>query len=129
MSEASVMEDEYDFDAIAEEVAAKRGQVVVFPKPNQLQIDIDDIDQLNEFERRLGFLFGWFPEGTKIDRNPSKSPDHLHITITFPQDKVFSEWERLAMQSALNSDPIREYLNVARLLAGVQNPTRLFQSP
>lgn len=33
--------DDYDFEEHAEEVAAERGQIVVLPKANQLQIDID----------------------------------------------------------------------------------------
>lgn len=43
----------YNFDENAEKAAAIRGCVVVFPKENQLQIDIDSESAFKYFERRI----------------------------------------------------------------------------
>ncbi len=128
--ETSAWLDEYDFDANCEEIAKKRGQVVVFPKPNQLQIDIDTEAQWKEFQRREeAFSCSVEPWGS-MEITPSKSGlPSRHITITFPTSKTFTEWERIALQAALGSDPIREYLNALRNCCGIANPTRLFESP
>ena len=115
----------YEFDAEAEKVAAARGQKVVLPGPNQLQIDIDSEQALSEFMRRLeAFNF----ELVSIEEIPSKTPGHYHIYLDFQgRPQPFTEWERLALQSALGDDPIRHFLNCLRAVSGVPNPTRLFE--
>ena len=118
-------EDEYDVFTDPNEVARRRGQRVVFPEPNQLQIDIDSYRQFAEFERRFGSFDTLF--GSQIQIKPSASGiPHRHITITHPV-KVFTVEERLMWQAALNDDPVRVFLNALRLDNGDETPSRFFE--
>lgn len=115
----------YDFDKLAEDVATSRGLVVVLPNANQLQLDLDTDEAYEEFWRRLETLD--LDCNIKENFSASGSP-HRHIYLTF-KDRVFSEVERILIQAALNDDPLRVFLNTRRLLSGIPNPTRLFESP
>ena len=118
-------EDEYNWEMAAEEAAAKRGQIVVRPLPNQLQLDLDSDVLLTEAVSRIeAFDIG---HGAALIE-PSKTQGHYHVTITF-QDRVFSEPERIAYQFALGSDPVRERLNLMRFHFGCPDPSRLFKTP
>lgn len=129
-------EDEYNFAESAEKVATGRGLVVVLPEPNQLQIDLDDqaaydvfCDRLDQFDICNGVA------GVQIVVKESASGfPHRYVVLTFGLRgfsgfREFSEPERIALQFALGSDPVRERLNVMRLWFGVDNPTRLFEKP
>ncbi len=135
----------YDCDRSAEDAAADRGLVVVRPKPNQIQLDIDNEEAYVEFKRRLsGWDFAqdhnWFYD---IEEHYSASgAPNRHVTLTFwladfkeNGDCVngapveFTEWQRIALQCSLNSDPIREFLNAKRLLWGNGDVCRLFEKP
>lgn len=121
----------YDFSAYAEEEAEKVGCVVVYPEPNQLQIDLDSEEAFTQHER---LLLEFFYRGTVVKYTmdppvvtPSKSGyPHRHITLSF-HDHIFTEWERIGMQMMLGSDPVRERLNALRLASGIDRPCRLFE--
>jgi len=123
-------------DGWAEEHAAKQGCVVVYPQPNQLQIDIDTEAAYAEFNRRLGDLLAWdssifgdCSNAPQVVIQPSKSGlPHRHITLTFP-DRTFDRYERIALQMLLGSDPVREKMNTLRTLRGNPAPVRLFERP
>lgn len=120
-------EDEYEFDWVAEKVAKSRGLVVVYPKKNQLQIDLDSEDAYRNFLDQMDALdirHSW----AVITPSASGLPNR-HATITFTNGRTFTEWERIAIQFALGSDPVREKLNIMRLYNGLPNPTRLFEKP
>lgn len=122
-----LVEEDYEFDQVAEDVAKQRGLVVVCPQDNQLQLDLDSEEAVVEFKRRLPLFF--HDERPTVDLQPSASGvPHYHATVSF-QGREFEEWERIALQSVLGSDPMREYLNAKRLIYGVPNPTRLFELP
>jgi len=126
-------EDEYNFDESAEEVAAKRGLIVVKPADNQLQIDIDSEEALIEFWRRFNCFvmvkpFEFEFSHHQVDVKPSQRQGHYHVTITV-EGKTFSPLERIAYQAALNDDPLRVFLNMRRVYVGVEDPTRLFEKP
>lgn len=119
--------EEYDFDSSCEEVAAKRGLDVVYPEHDQLQLDLDTEAQWEEFNRRLPFF--QFGEFLRIEVKPSASGlPNRHVTLTFP-GHTFKMWERIALQAALNSDPIREFLSARRLWQGTEKPSCLFEVP
>jgi hypothetical protein len=120
-------DDTYDFNRKAEEVAELNGCVVVYPEPNQLQIDLDTDEQYQYYKKRLEDVERILEWDMSVKETPSKSGlPHRHITITV-KDKVFTEWERIACQVMLGSDPVREGLNTLRMCYGVENPTRLFE--
>lgn len=124
-SDTKLEDADYDFDVAAEDVAKSRNQIVVYPKPNQLQLDLDTEDAFSEFQRRFGTMdFSDTPPTVDIKESAS-GEGHRHVTLTF--NKIFEEWERLAIQAALGDDPIRVFLNVKRKIHGIENPSRLFE--
>ncbi len=113
----------------AETVAEQRGCHVVYPDPDQVQLDIDTDEQYQVFLRRKQDWASlerhydvpkWLGSATTTSQNGNK-----HITVTF--DRNLDHRERVLMQMALGSDPIREQLNYFRILRGEENPSRLFE--
>jgi hypothetical protein len=118
----------YDMsDEAANKAATKKGLVVVYPKDNQIQIDIDSEEAYKEYRARFEKLFN-----DKIQTIPSSSGlPNRHIYITFyNRYTAFTAQERIHLQSVLGSDPMRELLDTKRLLEGMTDrPTRLFEKP
>lgn len=127
ISTAKDSQEEYDFDRKAEEIAAERGQIVIYSKENELQLDIDSEEAYTEYRKRMDGGIGCDLGITDVKEIPSASGlPHRHITLTL--NKKVKPIEAIALQFAFGSDPMREYLNLRRLLNGVENPTRLFQN-
>lgn len=122
-------QDTYDFDRCAEDVANERGQIVVYPKENQVQLDFDNQESFDDFFDILeSFRKGEVKH--EIEVKPSRSGlPHRHVTLTFLDGTIFDEPKRILFQLALGSDPIREKLNAMRYFQGVPNPSRLFENP
>ena len=131
-------EELYDFCKKAEDDAKMKGCKVVYPKENQLQLDIDNAKQFKHFWRiHLQFQDMLEIYGSEIcDMNvvalPSKSGgEHLHVTIDFfdrnKNPVKIDPWMRIALQFMFGSDPVREKLNIFRLLTGDKTPCRLFE--
>ena len=127
-------DDQYDTFKSAEEIAEQRGLVVVYPKDNELQLDIDSEEQWTEFIRRKAFFdeFFWGQAQTyeMVTTISSSGYPKRHITLTFKNEK-FDHYQRMVYQAALNDDPKRTFLGLARLLRGMSNnpPTTLFEVP
>jgi hypothetical protein len=137
-------EGNYSFEENCLEVARRIGCVVVFPKVNEIQIDIDSRKSLQHFKKRYKeFKKIWRVNGihSSSKRRSSKSKgDHCHISIfletsIWDSDNVsfnrspyiLTEQQRILYQFALGSDPVRETLNTMRLVAGITDPSRLFE--
>lgn len=108
-----------------------QGLKAVFPNADQLQIDIDNPQQLEVFERSWAILrreiMKECPDTCDeplLFRAPSKSgaPGKFHITITVPGWQL-EPVDRIAFQAALGSDPVRELLGLIRYMRGVAEPT------
>jgi hypothetical protein len=96
------------------------GFTIVYPKANELQIDIDTEEAFAEFKHRVKSLVKEYK--VKIKINPSRHGlPGRHATITLPFD--VTEVERIAWQSVLGSDPVRELLSMLRLQRGDSVPT------
>lgn len=117
--------------------AKHRGLVVVEPKPNQLQIDIDSARALRRYGlqfailRRAGLTKGWREKIT-----PSKKRGHVHITITIPERQLINIWSnrnapdlifRICLQAILGSDLTREAFNYCRAVKGGKYPIVFFE--
>jgi hypothetical protein len=117
----------YDFGRDPEKVAEEIGCVVVYPKPNQLQIDLDSEEALEYCSRRLRSVHNQLYWETFIVTKPSNSGlPHRHMTITV-QGKEFSDFERVALQMMFGSDPIRESINAMRCAAKIKDPICFFE--
>jgi hypothetical protein len=118
----------YSFDVVAEDAAAEQNCKVVYPKPNQIQLDIDTDDQYELFLRRFQDMYNRLNWDYEVEEKESKSGlPHRHITITITNGPLIDERDRLLLQTMLGSDQVRESLNIFRYFCGIENPTRLFE--
>ena len=133
--EIRIKNELYVFEESAEAVAEKRGLKVIYPKKNELFIDIDDEIQLRGFYRRADELLESF-ENTFFDdldiikKESSSGAPHYHIIVSLYRDDkpiCLNDWQRVCLQFLLCSDPIKETLSVYRILAEVKNPSILFE--
>jgi len=115
----------WDGDCVVE--AARTDRIPVYALPNQLTLDIDGTEawytfcnRWNEFVEMIGYA----PEYIVMQ---SKSVGHKHVIITFPEGVTFTPHERMAYQTVLGSDLVRETLTLWRGMAGVTHPCRLFR--
>jgi hypothetical protein len=110
-----------------EDAASARGCYVVYPKEDELQIDCDSEDAFKEFKKRWEEFESVVTYDVEWRATPSSSGlPHRHITVT-AKGRIFSVWERIALQFALGSDPVREKLCVLRYTYGIPEPVRFFE--
>ena len=101
------------------------GLKTVFPKANELFIDIDDDDAYNRFNEVVQILTR-YTYVHDINTTPSKSGlPRRHVVVTLNGD--VSDLERIALQAALGSDGKREMLSYMRLKGGDPHPTLFFE--
>lgn len=97
------------------EVAATKGKLVVYPAPNEVQLDLDSDQSINEFWQRIRMVERHLDVEYPVKVSPSSTSGHWHVTVTLPHK--LTQWQRLAWQSLLGSDSNRELLNLIRLVA------------
>lgn len=119
----------FEFNQNPEEAAENLSCNVVYPAPNELQIDIDSADAYITFEKRVE-LFRTAKElkhfQFSIIEKPSKSGlPRRHITLKC--NRNFNHFERIALQVAFGSDPVREGLSALRAISGEDDPCRFFE--
>lgn len=115
----------YDIFTPSKDKAASMGAICVFPEDHQVQLDLDSEVALEEFLKRIHMLGNYFSQEVEYEKVSSKTPGHYHITVNLPI--TVDHIERLAIQSILGSDPMREMFNLYRYL-GTGNPdTCLFK--
>lgn len=119
--------EEYDANETREAYIARvtaEGLRVVTPEANQLQIDIDSDDHYGVFLRSAEVVVRNVPGayGWGVEDHPSRSGApcrHITLTLPFPVEP----WQRIALQAALGSDPVRELLSSIRMMRGDAYPT------
>ena len=127
--QSDLIQLEYDASGNAEDIAAERGQKVVYPRKNQLQIDCDDNLKRDTIIQNLALVFDRVDvQPYEVKVFPSKTAGHWHIYVFFYK-KEFTEEERMLWQAALGDDPSRVFLNFLRLRQGDDHPSRLFEAP
>lgn len=101
--------------------------LIVEPKPNQLQIDLDGARALRHYGmqfgtlRRAGLTKGW-----RERIAPSKGGGaRCHVTITMP--RAMDNLTRVCYQAVLGSDPKREAFNLCRVVNGNKYPIAFFE--
>lgn len=116
--------DLYDLEEYRETAAEKAGCSIVYPKNNELQIDIDTHDDYARFEAAIENMPGGLVFSV-VEKSSRSGIPHKHITVTL--SKNFSDLEKIALQFMLGSDYIRESLSVSRVLHGIEKPTCFFE--
>lgn len=109
--------------------AALENKIVVYPQPNQLQVDIDSDAHWDTFNAQIRILLQRVKVG-KIEMVPSVNTGHWHVTITLDELEFREDLlaVRLLLQACLGSDLKRELLSWFRIETGDPNPT-LFIEP
>jgi len=94
---------------------------VVFPAANELQIDIDS-DHAYAIYQEMYPLIDKYYFVSQVKETPSRSGgEKRHITVILGRD--VSVYERIALQIALGSDRVREYLSVVQAMQNDPHPT------
>ena len=105
--------------------AKDNGLDVVFPKPSELQVDIDSDAAYERYCGVLDRLLHHLPFVTE-SITPSRSgypKRHIVLTLREPVTDV----QRIALQAILGSDPVRELLSLKRIENGDPHPTLFFE--
>ncbi len=119
--------DPANYRGNAEECAARLGRVIVYPEPNQLFLDIDDVASLQMFGDHLPIL-GDLISSHKVAQSPSKKIGRFHITVTLSRP-VRDDFERITLQALLGSDRLHEVLSWKAASLGIEKPTMFFEEP
>jgi hypothetical protein len=117
-----MMSDEARTEAEAAALAKSRGCCVVYPKPDQLFVDIDNETQWQRFVWEIAKHREWH---WRDSPSPSGLPYRKHIIVTLPE--AVDERTRVFYQAILGSDPAREMIAWRRLQAGDTRPTCFFE--
>jgi hypothetical protein len=105
------------------ESAASKGCEVIEAKPNQLQVDLDNIDSMQTFEE-MKQQFGSQLGIIRTEEWRSKSGNR-HKVLTL--DRELPVEERILLQLAFGSDAKREVLSYMYVKAGAEHPVVLFK--
>ncbi len=116
-----------DFQAAIDK-AILEGFTVVRGDSRTLLLDLDTPECIKHFDRMHGAMCSFIDFSIK-DRWKSKSGIGEHVIITV-NDRELSLVERIALQSALGSDRLHEYLSlVTGVWEGNEDPIILFRPP
>lgn len=105
--------------------AEARGDTVLVADARELFIDLDSDEQRKQFDQMFERVRLEY-DCAVAERWPSKTPGHEHVIVRM-KSRDFTVAERIALQSILGSDPLRDLLTLARLHSGIEQPIRLFK--
>ena len=106
--------------------ADARGCIVIEPEANQLFIDIDSEADHEYYLKAVNRVRARTPAIETVTPSPSGTAGRFHIVLTFPE-RTFTQIERVAWQSALGSDRMRETNSLIDILDGDPLPTIFFE--
>jgi len=107
-----------------QEEAKKKGLKVVFPKNNQLFVDIDSEEQMKVFRERIDMLKSLFDCESEIKVSQSGHP-HYHIYVDIKT--AICNTERILLQLFLGSDVMHEFLSYRDYVNGEAYPVLFFE--
>lgn len=111
----------------AVEKAARLGLTLVQPNPDQVFVDIDSERERVEFLARWLMFLELYPDATYTETRSQNNNWHIYITI--PSLSPIGDHERIALQAALGSDPLREMLAIMHGRAGYKYTSVFFEKP
>ena len=107
------------------EYARQHNYIPDIADENELQLDIDNEEQYEHFQRMRPAVEEMF-DVTDIVETPSKSGNrHIRLFTAYN----LSVPERIALQALLGSDPKKELISLRRWLNGDPVPILLFELP
>lgn len=114
---------QYGLDPVTK--AEALGLVCTWPTPHELQIDLDGPADRARFERAFSILSEHI-DVKNVEVTPSSGGKGWHVRILLPFE--VKDYERVAWQAAMGSDPVRELLALLSLHTGAGIPTVLFET-
>lgn len=111
----------------APDKAARLGMELVEPKPDEVFVDLDGEAALDEFLCRWNNFIAVYPLST-VQFTTSKSGNY-HAYVRVPDLSPLRTEERIAMQAALGSDPLREMIALEHHRDGYEYPCVFFEMP
>lgn len=114
-----------DFAFITEGMAAELGLVIVEPRENVLQLDIDTGAQRDQYEIQRLVLQSIIPILETVATTSKGGKTHLYLCL---RDSLSAE-ARIALQASLGSDPKREILTLRNLRDQRAYPLFLYEKP
>jgi hypothetical protein len=110
-------------DEYARKKAERLGCDIVYGNDNTLLLDIDNEEDLHQFDKQYALLNEHVEMGLPVITASRSGNKHISIKLTQP----VSLMERIALQTALGSDRKRELLSILGFRAGQENPVLLFK--
>ena len=111
----------------AEEKANRLGMLLVKPSSSEVFVDIDSVEEFEEFTIRWKLAEKLWPKAGYRFTESSSGIGHYHIYVTIPELDPIDNFERIAVQAALGSDPFRELLAVYHGRAGYVHTSVFFE--
>lgn len=111
---------------------ATEGYIPTYPDVDELQLDLDNELHITAFQRSFEVLknnlrvLGLDEADCKMQMSPSRSGKGMHVRIRLT-GLVMDDILRIALQSALGSDPVRELLGILRAQRGDAHPSMLVE--
>lgn len=122
---------DYDINEARDDYLRKMrnsGRVIVVPSDMELQIDIDSDEHYAAFQRAIACIErNEVFQFEAVEKVSSSGLPHRHITVHLPFQ--VEPWQRIALQAALGSDPMRELMSAVRMLKGDVHPTLFVEMP
>ena len=110
----------------AVEKAARLNMDLVLPEPHELFVDLDDEKAIDDFEKnRWPWFRNVYPESS-VKFTTSKS-GNIHAYVSCHNLAPLKPTERIAMQAALGSDPLREMIALQHLRDGYEYYSVFFE--
>ncbi len=109
------------------EIAASKGLKCVFPEEDELQLDYDNPDSdMGAYDKVLTCLgnHDWVVKGW-LKTTSAGGNAHYYVKL----DKPMQVLQRMIVQAAMGSDPIREVLSMVRHSHKSPQPLALFEKP
>ena len=103
-----------DITENARETAKRLNMKIILPQPDELFVDLDTASGLTILTNRFATLQEQWPQAT-FTKTSSKSPNHYHVIVKIPELAPLDDLTRIALQSTLNSDWVREMLAIVRV--------------
>ena len=106
--------------------AKENDLIVLFPKDNQLFLDIDNNEDRNVFNRNRELVDEVYGI-VDVQERSSRSKGHVHLIVNLRVS--VTPLGRIALQAILGSDRRREAHSLRRLEDGEARPTLFFEKP
>lgn len=94
---------------------------VVFPAPNELQLDLDTPEAWAIYQTMWPIVNRYYGISAMKEQESRSGYPKRHVTLGL--DRPVTNFERIAIQACLGSDRVRELLGVIQEMAGDPHPT------